>query len=191
MTTFDEGVSNSAGTENPLFRILPASDEMGAEIYQRALLLGVVAGLRSLLPIALLLQSNEGDIEEPDTLTARVANSPNAKTIASLVSLAEVVGDKLPFAPSRLKPGPFVGRLASGAIAGALFCRRYNQPLVSGALLGATGAALGTFAGYVSRTLLANGTPIPDFIWAALEDSAAIGLGIYAVKGQLPFSGDD
>lgn len=142
------------------------------EIYRRAAWLGIVAGLRSMLPEALLTWS----AEQP---------SPSLKTLTALLAAGEIVGDKLPFTPSRLKSGSLIARLTVGALAGGLLCRRYQQSPIQGAIRGAIGAGLGSVAGYAYRSVAADLTGVPDIVWALVEDSIAIGLGAKATDLKL------
>ncbi len=47
-----------------------------------------------------------------------------------------------------------------------------------GAVLGAGGAVLGAQAGYHARAALGRATGIPDPVWGAVEDAAAVTLGM-------------
>ncbi len=151
------------------------------DAYRNAALLGVVAGLRSMLPAALLAQTSDGN----NTVESNILESPSARLVTTLAAAGEIIGDKLPVVPSRLKKGSFIVRLTLGAFAGAAVCRRERQPLIAGAILGAAGAGFGTLAGYSVRTLLSQTTDIPDTVWATIEDSVALSLGLRAL-GKLP-----
>jgi len=51
--------------------------------------------------------------------------------------------------------------------------------------LGAAGAALGSIAGYRARLALVGATPLPDPVWALVEDAVAVGLGAFALRRYL------
>lgn len=144
---------------------------------QRALCIGIVAGMRSMMPLALLAWSRERPAE---TSTPSNKTSP-LQLLTGVAAIGEIIADKLPAAPSRLAGGPFVGRLAIGAIAGAIISRRYNQPAIPGAVRGAIGAGFGAIAGYSARMLLAQ-TFLSDMPLAIVEDGVALSLGLQAVK---------
>jgi uncharacterized membrane protein len=146
-------------------------------VNQKAFCIGIVAGLRSMMPLALLAWSKERSAETPATF----GNMSTLQRLAGLAAVGEIIADKLPAAPSRLASGPFVGRLAMGAIAGAMISRRYNQPAIPGAVKGAIGAGFGAIAGYSVRMLLAQ-TILSDIPIAIVEDGIALSLGLQAVK---------
>lgn len=133
--------------------------------------LGIVAGLRSMTPLAALTWTDHDAARWLRTLTA-------------VLAVGELVGDKLPFTPSRLKGGALIARLAIGATAGALLCKRAQQPPLDGAIHGALGAALGSVAGYTYRTIMPDITGVPDVIWAIGEDAIALGLSVRATASS-------
>lgn len=152
-----------------------------------AFTLGVVAGLRSQMPLALLgwRSREESSKESTETLPAALRN-PWFAPIAALLATGELIGDKLPITPSRLNPGPLAGRLLFGGLAGATTANATRQRLATGALAGASGALVGSFGGYHTRKVLGQLSGIPDPIVAIGEDAFAIGAGIWAVH-RLPF----
>jgi uncharacterized membrane protein len=164
LTILDNDVIFTANTE--VSNIPPVTAQ---EVYRLASRIGVVAGLRSMLPFALLAWTND---------------PPNSKTIqnvTALLALGEIIGDKLPITPSRLKNGPLLARIAIGALAGAILCRRAQVPVLPGVIRGAIGAGIGSVAGYSYRTLAAQVTSIPDTAYALLEDGAALAIGASTV----------
>jgi uncharacterized membrane protein len=113
----------------------------------------------------------------------RLADSPFATIISAKASkritdfaVSELIADKLPFTPSRLKPGPFAARIVSGAVCGATIYGVVEQPLKEGAVLGGLGAIAGALAGYHMRKRLSRN--LPDLGVAVLEDVVAIGGGV-------------
>lgn len=156
---------------------ISVNDGEARDIYSRAWRLGIVAGLRSTMPLALLAWT-----EEAATNGNEGAGSSRLRSILGLVTLAEVISDKLPLVPGRLRPGSLTGRLVSGALAGALLSRRFQQPVLPGAINGALGAGLGALVGAAGRFILSGLTPLPDMLWATLEDGIALRLGLSALK---------
>ena len=171
MTTNNISSINNDG-ELPYIGPDQPSDLSAEEVYQRAAQLGIVAGFRSSLPFAAL------------AWTSKNSSTP-LKAITGLAFIGEVIGDKLPNTPSRLSLGPFIGRIAFGAVAGALLSQRYNQPAGPAALRGAIGGVIGSLLGNSYRTLATQLTGTPDFIWALLEDAVAINLALRTTESKI------
>ncbi len=142
------------------------------DAYRRASWLGFVTGLRSMTPGALLAWTSD----KPSIVL---------EGITGFLAVGEFIGDKLPMTPSRLAPGPFLGRIAFGALAGALVSRRFHQAPLQGAIRGAIGAVVGSVVGSSYRSLATQGLDIPDVVAALAEDSIAITVGLRAV-GTVP-----
>ncbi len=142
--------------------------------------LGALAGLRSMVPLALVsrkLAARRAWLPGPLGLLAdrRVAGA------LTLAAAGEWVADKTPFVPARTHPLPLGGRLLAGAAVGAAVgstCRAW------GALAGALGALAGSFAGYHLRRaatrLLRHDLP------AALAEDALCLLATRALLARLP-----
>jgi uncharacterized membrane protein len=150
-------------------------------VYIRATLLGFVGGMRSMTPFSMLNRTRELD-PAPSSTIEQILTSPVTRSIIDLMASGELIGDKLPQLPSRISPGPLIGRIGLGALAGMSICRRYQRSLLPGAILGAVAAGAGTYAGYYARTALAKTTKLPDAVLGLLEDGAAFSLGYIAVK---------
>lgn len=121
-----------------------------------ALLLGIVAGMRTLMaPAALYL-----------------ARGGVAGYALAVAEIGELVADALPMTPSRLRPTALAGRLISGAFTGTMLCVFLGAPPLAGAALGLVGAASGAYGGASLRAwLIARIKPIPA---ALTEDAIAI-----------------
>jgi uncharacterized membrane protein len=101
--------------------------------------------------------------------------SAAARYLFLIAMLGELVADKLPFIPNRTRVGPFVGRIMSGALAGAALAAGTGQSLPLGAVAGAIGGIAGTLAGYRARTGLVRTLGTPDYVIALAEDVVAVG----------------
>lgn len=137
-----------------------------------SLLIGIVAGLRSLTPLAAVSWAARlGSIHVQGTWLAFLGASitPYVLTVLALV---ELVADKLPVAGSRKAPPGFGARIVSGALCGGALAAASGAILL-GLLLGAAGAVIGTFGGAALRLRLAKafGKDLPA---ALLEDAIAI-----------------
>jgi len=92
--------------------------------------------------------------------------------ILSVLAIGELIADKLPKTPSRKAPGPFIGRVMSGALCGAA---------LGGLLAGVLGAVAGTLGGYEFRARLVRAIGGKDLPIALLEDAIAIGGAVWIV----------
>ena len=141
-----------------------------------ALGIGFVAGLRSMTAPAMVSWAAHLQwIHLQGTPLAFMA-SPIAVGIFTLAALGELVADKLPKTPARTAAGPLIGRIVMGALCGAcLYAAAAATPL-TGAVIGAVGAVIGTFAGYHIRHALVTRLGVKDVIVAVTEDIVAIAL---------------
>jgi uncharacterized membrane protein len=141
--------------------------------YVLAFLIGVVAGLRALTPVAAVSWAARlGRLHLENTWLAFLGYSATPYII-SLLAILELVNDKLPKAPSRKAPPQFITRVVTGAFSGAALGAA-GQALIGGLLLGAIGAVAGTLAGSVMRARLAKAFGGKDLPAALIEDAIAI-----------------
>ena len=155
-----------------------AGEESDARIVIRALALGGVAGLRSMLAPALLsskLAHKHAD-SAAGKLAAALAEPKVALTLKAL-SAGELVGDKLPKTPSRIAPLPLAARAVSGAIVGGVVFGSARRPLWLGALLGGAAAVGAAYGGYHLRKLADEKFNLPDPVIALVEDAIAVSVG--------------
>lgn len=149
-----------------------------AEVYAGALLLGAVAGMRSMAAPAMIGRfAKTGLLSMDDSPLAFMAGSKTGVTMAVLAA-GEFVADKLPFVPKRTKAGPLAARAISGGLSGAAFCSANKRPLGWGILLGAAGAIGAAYAAYDLRARAAQRFRVPDPMIAMLEDAVIAGAGI-------------
>jgi uncharacterized membrane protein len=138
--------------------------------------IGAVAGLRTLTaPAVLAWAAKRRWIRVGNSPFARIISAKASKRITDL-AVSELIADKLPFTPSRLKAGPLASRIVSGAVCGATIYGAVERPVAEGAVLGGVGAIAGAFAGYHMRKKLSR--DMPNLGIAVLEDALAIGGGI-------------
>ena len=105
--------------------------------------------------------------------------------VLTILALAELVTDKLPFTPNRTAPGPLIGRIVTGALCGAALGVAGGGSLGAGIALGAAGAVAGTFGGYQARHRLVKGAGLPDIVVALGEDLVAVGGALRSFSGRL------
>jgi uncharacterized membrane protein len=142
-------------------------------MYALALLIGIIAGLRTLTaPTAISWAAWSGRLALEDSWLAFLGYSWTP-WIFTLLALGEFVGDQLPSTPSRTVPMQFGARLVSGAICGAAIGTPH-QAMLGGLLAGVVGAVIGTLGGHAFRLRLAalfKKDPPAAFI----EDAIAVG----------------
>jgi uncharacterized membrane protein len=143
----------------------------------RSLFMGMVAGMRSLTPMAVLSWAAQQSPRSNHTHWPGLLSSPRVSKVAFALAAAELLGDKMRSAPDRIITPGILARIATGAIAGMAVAPPREQRL--GAVLGAT-AAVG--AAYVSfgirqRAIRSRGQTSTGLI----EDALAIGAAFLIV----------
>jgi uncharacterized membrane protein len=123
-----------------------------------AIAIGFVAGLRSMVAPAAV---------------AYAKGSVFLAAVFGLAAIGEVIGDKLPRAPSRLIPPALAIRCISGGV-----CAYFLAGGAASAPLGAIGAVLGSFAGAAYRKAF------PQIIAAIIEDVIAVTLAALLVLSR-------
>ena len=156
-----------------------------ALILLMALLIGVVAGLRSLTaPAVVAWAAFIGWIDLHGTWASWVANIITV-IVLTVLAVGELVNDKLPKTPARTAAPIFAARIITGGFAGAVL-GAWPHWTFTALGSGVIGAVLGTLGGYQARKRLAAvaGKDLPI---ALLEDAVAIagGFAILAMTGHL------
>lgn len=168
----------------------------GEGVLARALVLGIVAGIRSQLPFALMaVAARRGSFAACEPGRLGLLRTDGVALAVGASALGEIVVDKLPIVPSRLEPGPLAGRVVIGGAAGAALAKEAGGPIGPGAAAGSVGGLLGSYAGYWGRLLAGRATGLPDPTVAVVEDAIGIALG-WAVlmrgrRGNARCRGDD
>jgi uncharacterized membrane protein len=155
---------------------------VGVTIILFALLIGIVAGLRTFTaPMAVSWAANLGWM--------RLTRSPleflgAAVTpyILTLLAVAELVADKLPQTPSRKSPRGFIARIVSGALCGTSVALAGGGVWSVGLIAGVAGAVLGTLGGYQARAGLVKAIGGRDWPIALVEDACALGGAFLIVR---------
>lgn len=140
--------------------------------YLAALLLGVIAGLRAVTPVAAVSWAASLGILNLTGTPLAFLGAVVTPWIVSAIALGELINDKLPKTPSRKVPIQFGGRIVSGGLAGAAVGLSAGA-LLPGVVLGAVGAVAGTLGGAWARGRLAAafGRDLPA---AIAEDVVAV-----------------
>jgi uncharacterized membrane protein len=152
--------------------------EFSASPYIQPALLGIAAAMRTWSSITFvsfrLSRDNENTVE--GTIFSPLA-SPVVTTVVAAISASELVADKLPILPNRIKPIIWAGRTLFGALAGAAWSRASRKSAMSGAIAGGVAAAVATYALYHLRRSASRDLGIPDPLAAVVEDVALLGIG--------------
>ena len=135
------------------------------------LLTGVSAGLRSMTPLAIVAWASQHWPGVQQSSVAFMA-APAAAYMFTALAVAELIGDKLPFVPSRLTPGPLGARVVSGGLCGAVLCAAAQQSLAAGVLIGGIAGLAGSFAGFAARRYSRSTVSLPGFLVASGKTSA-------------------
>jgi uncharacterized membrane protein len=137
-----------------------------------ALLIGVVAGLRALTPLAAISWAARVGILRVSGTWLAFLSASWSPWVFTLLALGELVNDKLPQTPSRKTPIQFGTRILTGSFSG-LAIGLPASLATAGLLMGAIGAVIGTLSGAALREKLAAaiGRDLPI---ALLEDCVAI-----------------
>jgi uncharacterized membrane protein len=148
-------------------------------IYLLALLIGVVAGLRALTPLAAVSWAAAlGGLPLHGTWLAFLGFWLTP-WIVTVLAAAELVADQLPSTPSRKTAGPFAVRIVIGALCGAAIGTAGGS-WFGGLVAGVIGAVIGTLGGAAVRAWLA-GIFDRDRPAAVIEDVVAIAAAILIV----------
>jgi uncharacterized membrane protein len=150
------------------------------------LALGALAGLRSLLPQAIIsraLRERAAELPEPFD---RLPMEPVTRALTS-AALMEIASDKVSTTSRGIRPLALLGRVVSGGIAGFLVIssrrrRRPPAPLFLG--IGAGAAALTTLGSHHARQLATQRFGRAAVFWTLVEDGVAL-LAARAVMSRL------
>jgi uncharacterized membrane protein len=147
-----------------------------------ALLIGVVAGLRSLTAPAVVAWAALLRWINLNGTWASWVGHPVTVTILTILAVVELAADKHPKTPSRTTVPSFVARITLGAFAGAAIGTAWGYTW-SALGAGIVGAVLGTLGGYQARRRLVAAHGGHDLPVALLEDAIAV-LGGFAIAAM-------
>lgn len=145
--------------------------------------LGFVNGLRTLTPVAVLCWgAHLGWFSLAHTPFFFLA-SPISLIVFTVLALGEYIGDKLPKTPSRVSAFPLIGRIVFGGACGAVLTVIAGASLFLGVLVGAAGAVVGAYSGFLLRRSLTKSGRLPDLPVALVEDAITL-LGAFFVVSR-------
>ena len=154
-----------------------------SNLFWQALSLGALAGMRtaSAPAIASHILSNH----QSGKLSGSPLSFMQSGTIAVITkcfAALELIGDKLPGTPDRIKSSALIARCLSGALAGATIFKAKGSSMLTGAVLGSGAAFAATYGSYYLRKNIVSKTNTFDPIIGAIEDVLVIGAGIGLVS---------
>jgi uncharacterized membrane protein len=157
---------------------LPRQARGGREAHAETLKtagLAAISGLRSIAGPGLLSRAvRRGDVEGLEGTPFAALGSPKVSAALQLLMVGEMIGDKMPFVPSRTSVPPLLGRALSGAFVGAVLLLDAERRPSSGAVLGALSAVAAAYSGEKLRAKGAENLGVPDPVLALLEDSVVL-----------------
>ena len=95
-----------------------------------------------------------------------------------VLAVGELIGDKLPNTPNRIKSGGLVLRCIAGSLAGASIFEASGNSAFAGAFVGSVTAFGSTFGSYFIRKNIVLKLSLLDPVIGALEDALVIGAGV-------------
>lgn len=160
------------------------------ETYGDVALLGLAAGIRSMAPLALLaIAERRTGKTAPLTASApqpwALLTRWQAPAGFGLAALGEMIADKLPFTPARIRVPVLAQRFACGAFTGVAICPPSRPGVWLSAAIGGVSAVAGATGAYFARQQLDQRTPLPDLVWGLVGDALAISLSIIALRRYL------
>ncbi|MFI5157604.1 MAG: DUF4126 family protein [Sphingobacteriales bacterium] len=151
--------------------------------FWQALGIGTLAGMRTSSAPAITSQILSH--HQSKALKKSPLNFMQSKTVANtlaFLTVGEVIIDKLPSTPNRIKPAGFTFRCLSGALAGASIYKATGGNVLTGALLGSASAAASTYLSFILRKNAVKKTKIFDPIIGAIEDALVMGAGVGLIQ---------
>jgi uncharacterized membrane protein len=144
-------------------------------------LLGLVNGMRTMTPIAVLCWfAYAGYLPVGGTWAFWSAKLVVA-IVFTVLALGEFIVDKLPKTPNRIAPGPLVARLLFGGLVAAIVAVALDGSGLEAVILAVAGVLIGAFASFVVRRDLVARSGSKDWPVAVVEDISAVVLAIFAM----------
>ncbi|MFS8429491.1 DUF4126 family protein [Xanthomonas campestris pv. plantaginis] len=143
-----------------------------------SILMGAVAGMRSMTPLAAVANAARTGTLPRDNGAPRLLANPLAS--AGMLALAggELAGDKMKTAPDRIVLAGMMARVATGAIAGAALAPRHQRGIA--ALLGAGSAVAAAYLTFNARMRAIE--RYGQTSTGAVEDAISVGAATLIVR---------
>lgn len=146
--------------------------------------IGVLSGMRSMLPAAVLARSLRAPKRTQGALSKGMAGSLST-VVLTLFAIGELIGDKTPKTPNRTDLVPLFGRIGMAKLCAIVIAQHRDEGIVLPAVVGGGGALIGTFASFHLRRLLTKGLGAPDSIVAVAEDAVVLNCARSVVEQAL------
>ncbi len=147
-----------------------------------AVCLGGLTGLRTFTPIAVLAWGLHLRYMHIPGSSLHFLHTWAAAAILTVLAFGEIVIDKMPSTPSRLKPSGTIGRIVFGFICGMVSGQAWGANWAISAIAGLVGAILGALLGYEVRKGWVHTFHWHDLPVALIEDLVCIGGSILVVS---------
>ena len=158
---------------------------ISSNLFWGALALGLVTGMRSTLAPAMTSRAlaARDDIDDADE-PARTLASHRAQQVLLPMAAAELLGDKMPFAPDRTIVPSMVFRALSGGVTAAALASMRREPMLLPALIGATAALVSSKIGLGLRKPY-QPQPLLNAALGLAEDGLALTIGNAGLRRAL------
>ena len=158
---------------------------ISSNLFWGALALGLVTGMRSTLAPAMTSRAlaARDDIDDADE-PARTLASHRAQQVLLPMAAAELLGDKMPFAPDRTIVPSMLFRALSGGVTAAALASMRREPMLLPALLGATAALVSSKIGLGLRKPY-QPQPLLNAALGLAEDGLALTIGNAGLRRAL------
>jgi len=145
--------------------------------------IGILAGMRTLsAPVITTHILSNRPSKKLEKSPLKFMQSTTVAAVLKVLSVTELIADKLPSTPNRIEPAGVAGRGLSGALAGASIYKAVGGKALTGALIGGAAAIAATYASYHLRKNIVKANHIADPLIGAAEDALVIGAGISLSK---------
>ena len=158
---------------------------ISSNLFWGALALGLVTGMRSTLAPAMTSRAlaARDDIDDADE-PARTLASHRAQQVLVPMAAAELLGDKMPFAPDRTIVPSMMFRALSGGVTAAALASMRREPMLLPALIGATAALVSSKIGLGLRKPY-QPQPLLNAALGLAEDGLALTVGNAGLRRAL------
>ena len=144
--------------------------------------LGGLTGLRTFTPLTVLAWTLHFRYMHIPGSSFHFLHTWAAVILLTVLALGELVLDKLPSTPSRLKPPGMIGRVIFGFLCGMISGQAWGANLPACAAIGLVCAILGALLGYEVRRGWVHTFHWHDLPVALIEDAVCIGGSILIIS---------